>query len=250
MKKILFACDLDNTLIHSYRKKKEGDVCVEWLNGNEQGFISGTVRDEMAGLQKYVDLIPVTTRSIEQYLRIRWKEDAVPAYAITTNGAIALRRELVDESWREVSERMVSRYKEELVRILAELEKEDDYRVCRIVDSMYVFASCKDGVDIAGKVKAYSSRTVLHVVASGRKIYFLPPEFNKGHALQRLIRQQAPDVVLAAGDSEMDIPMLELADLAFCKKEIFDSIQNPKKRLFRDEMDLLSSVRNFLEEIG
>ena len=40
MKKILFACDMDNTLIHSSRLYKENDVNVEIYDGREISFMS------------------------------------------------------------------------------------------------------------------------------------------------------------------------------------------------------------------
>ena len=36
---ILFASDLDNTLLFSHRHRQPGDRCVELLNGAEQGFL-------------------------------------------------------------------------------------------------------------------------------------------------------------------------------------------------------------------
>ncbi len=38
--KILFACDLDDTLIHSYKHKNSRDICIELLKGSEQSYIS------------------------------------------------------------------------------------------------------------------------------------------------------------------------------------------------------------------
>lgn len=248
MKKILFACDLDNTIIRSFKKKKDGDICIEHIHEKEQGYIDQTAVKYLAELEKKLILIPVTTRSVEQYLRIKWPEDSVPGYAVTTNGALALENELMDEDWKKESEGLLKDYKEELQRILSLLEAEDDYLRCRCVDSMYVFAYCKEGVDVAAKLEYYIPKTVLNVIASGKKIYFLPPEFNKGSALKRLIKKVGPDLVICAGDSDIDIPMLEMADIAFCKKGMIDTLKNPSKKVFEDEKDLLLSVFDCLKE--
>ena len=42
MEKILFACDIDNTLIHSYKYRRSGDICVEWIDGKEQAYMTKT----------------------------------------------------------------------------------------------------------------------------------------------------------------------------------------------------------------
>ena len=40
MKRILFATDLDNTLLFSHRHRQPGDRCAELWNGAEQGFFT------------------------------------------------------------------------------------------------------------------------------------------------------------------------------------------------------------------
>lgn len=41
--KLLFASDLDNTLLFSHQHAQAGDVCVEHLDGKAQGFFSPNV---------------------------------------------------------------------------------------------------------------------------------------------------------------------------------------------------------------
>ena len=53
MKGILFATDLDNTLLFSHRHRQPGDRCVERLNGAEQGFFT----------QRTLDLLPQVVQS-------------------------------------------------------------------------------------------------------------------------------------------------------------------------------------------
>ena len=249
MKSILFACDLDNTLIHSYKSKKDGDVCIEWIKEKEQGYISSKAIEMIRVVNNQAKIVPITTRSIKQYLRICWNEIIVPEYAITTNGAIMLTEEKTDEFWLKESEKVLKIYKDELNTILRELEKENDYIRCRTVDDMYVFSYCKEGVDVLEKVKKYSVNTSLQVLASGKKIYFLPPEFNKGDALNRLCNRMGFDYTIAAGDTDIDIPMLEKADFAFCKKDIVEKVNNSNKKVFVDENDLLDSVIDVIASI-
>ena len=62
MKKILFACDLDNTLIHSLKHKKDDDVCIEKIGDKEQGFMSQRTLELLNQLSNEVEIIPITTR--------------------------------------------------------------------------------------------------------------------------------------------------------------------------------------------
>ena len=65
MKEILLACDLDNTLIYSYKHRVPGDSCVEWLDGQEQSFMTERTQALLRQLPANVRLVPVTTRSKE-----------------------------------------------------------------------------------------------------------------------------------------------------------------------------------------
>ena len=244
MKNILIACDLDNTLIHSYKQKRDGDMCIEWINGKEQSYINKETYEQIEELKMLARYTPLTTRSIEQYLRINWKPGAEPEYAVTTNGAILLSNNERVSSWDETSYKFMDEYRKDLDDILAMLEsqKEDLHIRCRKVDEMYVFAYCEDGGSVEGIADTFSEKTRLRVEYFGRKIYFLPPQFNKGAALTRLKEKFVPEFVIAAGDSEIDITMLEIADLAYCKESIFDKVSNKNKKSFTNETDLINSI--------
>ena len=244
MKNILITCDLDNTLIHSYKHKRENDICIEWLNDKEQSFMDPGVYDLVTDIKRYARFVPVTTRSIAQYMRIKWNDEACPEYAVTTNGAILLDKTERDSSWDEESDKLVVEYKEEMDRLLSEVMKEDVFCKCRIVDDMYVFAYCNEGIDAKEISERYVGKTSLDIAGGGRKLYFFPQHFNKGSAVKRLCERFDAQYVIAAGDSEIDIPMLELADLAFCREEIFDKVNNSNKRLFNDEKELMNAIRN------
>ena len=157
MKNILFACDLDNTLIHSYKSKREGDICIEWIKDKEQGYISSEVIEMIRTIKDKATIVPITTRSVEQYLRICWDKILVPKYAITTNGAILLTEDDIDGPWFKESENILEIYRDELDSVLGKLEKENDYIRCRLVDNMYVFSYCKEGVDISEKVIIFTT---------------------------------------------------------------------------------------------
>ncbi len=113
---------------------------------------------------------------------------------------------------------------------------------------MYVLSYCKEGICVEDIVREYSKKTRLDIEYSGKKIYFLPPQFNKGEAIKRLKKIFMPRFVIAAGDSEIDIPMLELADLAYCKESIIKEVKNKNKRSFFDETDLLESILKDVEQ--
>lgn len=248
MGRILLACDLDNTLIHSYKKKRDNDICVEWLNNREQGYMDGYVYERLRELNECVTFIPVTTRSVEQYERIQWGNDSKPKYAVSTNGAILLDNDEADVKWMECSRAEADKYRTGMEALLDELLSDGDYIRCRMVDDMYLFSYCKEGICVSDKVAQYEPGTELKVVASGKKIYFLPPRFNKGEAVRRLVERFKPERVIAAGDSEIDVPMLNAADIAFGREEIIGQVKNREKYVFTDERDLILKVFSTIRE--
>ena len=218
---ILFACDLDGTLIHSYKKFRDGDICVEIYEGREQSFISPRAFELLKKISAQVIFVPVTTRSIAQYQRIFWTEDFRPRYAMVANGAIFL-----DGEQKIFYREIVAPYENELNFQREKYSADENFNICRIVDESFLFLRCRDDID-AEKIHF---DTNLIVQRNGKKIYLFPPELSKGAALNLLIKKFSPDKIFAAGDSEIDLPMLELADVAFHK---FNCAEDFLEKIFR-----------------
>lgn len=210
--KILFACDLDNTLIHSHKRRRADDICVELYAEHEQSFMSPRAVNLLKKISERVLFVPVTTRSVDQYRRIFWTEDFRPPYAVVANGSFLLDGDRQENFLRAV----VSPYVEELEIQCEKFSTDDRFNICRIVDESFLFLRCRDDVD-ADKIFFDTCLTAQH---TGKKIYLFPPDLNKGAALRRLKEKFSPDKVFCAGDSEIDLPMLELADVAFAPKTL------------------------------
>lgn len=237
MKKILLACDLDNTLIFSFKHKNPDDICVEINKGKEQSFMTPKACELLKKLNGEIFFVPVTTRSIEQYCRIVWKDGFMPYYAVTTNGAILLQNNERNIEWCSASENLVAPFQDEMKALLERLSEQDKYIRCRIVDGRYVFAYCADGVDIDECVREYKDDTSLTVMASGRKLYFFPPQIDKGTAVQKLKKLLDADILICAGDSKIDLPMLEEANLAVVPGEyLANRLQNRNVKVCPNEI--------------
>ena len=248
MSKILLASDLDNTLIHSYKHKRDGDMCVELLNGEQQGFMSEKVYDKLSALPDNVELVPLTTRSVEQFERIKLP-DGCYRRAITTNGALLFENGVQDTSWREKNLRYAAELMPLMKKLRAELSDDPQLNVVRIVDEMYLYISCADSSLVDSYMKRFEHITELDVMASGRKIYFLPPKINKGKALQRLTEHEEHSLIAAAGDSTIDLPMLEIADHAIIPRELDGLLKNPNRNVYRGDGDFAEFVIEVLGEL-
>ena len=157
------------------------------IRGKEQGFMTPRTAELLRAVKALADIVPVTTRSIEQYHRICWPAGCTPEYAVVANGAVLLKNGEIEESWRRASEPVIAPYMEELRSLLPEFSNEERFPRCRVVNDAYLFVYCGKGVDPADCVHAYKSCSGLNIVNSGKKVYFFPPRINKGDALRRLM---------------------------------------------------------------
>ena len=219
MEKTIFASDLDNTLLFSWKHAGDSDVCVELLNGEPQGYLTGETPGRLTRLMDRALFVPVTSRSVEQYLRIQFPAACRPKYAVTSNGGVLLVDGEADGQWLEESQRAVAPWQEAIEETMAALEAAPQARRCRVVDGMYAFAACDTPEDAQALAGAMEGKTSLNMEVSGRKAYFFPPPINKGEAVRRLRARFQAERVICAGDTTMDVPMLEMADLAIAPEE-------------------------------
>lgn len=281
MEKILFACDLDNTLIHSWRHRKSGDVCIEHIGEKEQGYMSPKAAELYRSLPENILLVPVTTRSVDQYRRIEWPGNREPELAVTTNGAILLGRKDVlrdgitgsglrdgqgEDSgggtvqqdsgddlsglirgWTAASKSASALYRRTMDELLDILSASGHYLRVRYVDDFYLFAYCEEGVNPMDAVPESAFRTGLHITASGRKIYFLPPMFSKGEAVRKLRNLLRPPLILAAGDTEIDLSMAEHADIMFIPGKLFEACRSDMPLKVREKLRVCPEGADFSE---
>lgn len=99
----LIFSDLDGTLIFSASRKQPGDIVCEYKDNREISCITKRQAELLPGLE----IIPVTTRSIEQYRRIRFPEGFSPEYALTDNGGTLLVNGVPDPDWARRTMRLV-----------------------------------------------------------------------------------------------------------------------------------------------
>ncbi len=230
----LFLCDLDNTIMHSYKHRQADDICMEWINDKVQGFMSKrTIElfDKMVNSD--ICFVPITTRSIHQYHRLELPNNYIPSYAITTNGAFLFCDGKNDENWSNHFEADADKYKDELIELHRITSADDRYIRSRLVDDRYLFIYCKNDDEIDACVQEYKeSHPDLSIVPSNKKIYFFPPSINKGTAAETLKSKLEPQLVISAGDSEIDIPMLNVADIVIVPNDFMASKISPGKQIY------------------
>lgn len=240
---IYFCSDLDNTLIYSYRRDIGNEkILVETKEGKELSYMSKVSYELLQKITKTVELVPLTTRSLEQYNRINFGNQVKIKYALVANGGILLEDNKINEAWLKDSKEMIRSSEEEMEKGIQLLKK--DKNVCfeiRKVDEMCVFTKSDNVEETIQRLKEELDEETVYISSVGVKVYIFPKILDKGTALKRFRDYVGEENhFVSAGDSSFDVPMLLAADIAFCPKSLElpekNSITKLDEKGFSDEM--------------
>lgn len=222
-----FFSDLDNTLIFSHRKNflKE-KILVEYLKGKEQSYMP-TELAQLLSNNKDIILVPVTTRSVEQYLRIHaLPEIAYNKHALVCNGGVLLIDGKVDTEWLLESIEISQIQSLEVQRILKKVQEDGKAKSINILQDFMFYFTCDDVDAYFRSLKDIANLTDVFLGKDLRKIYVIASEINKGSSVERYIRRFGIEDYFTAGDSEFDIPMLNLKSKAIASATLRNSLSN------------------------
>lgn len=223
-KKLIYASDLDRTLIFSERFIKEypSDTPyspVEYKGIEVVSYMDDKVKAELIELAKRpeVEFIPITSRSTEEYNRINL--GFKPEYVVSASGGVILHNGEIDLEYAKYVKKYMD-YNEAL-NILADVEDcldSVDYSV-KMIDNTYLFYKTNDP-------KRYDDEVLQLMVKypdwtftrQNNKCYAIPSHISKQVALRWLWHELGQPKIVASGDSELDLPMLSLADIAVIPK--------------------------------
>lgn len=214
--KLILFSDLDGTLIFSAKRKQVGDIVIERKNGEEISCVTARQAELFPCLR---NVIPVTTRSIEQYRRIEFARFGfVPRYALCDNGGTLLADGERDAEWAEWSSGIFSECEHELSRFHTLLEQDPrrSFEV-RLVDKLFLFTKSSEP---PATIKYLGNGELCEVFFTGEKVYVVPKKLSKGAAVKRLAGRLGLAEFAAAGDSLMDLPMLNAARTAVFTENI------------------------------
>lgn len=242
--KVIFT-DLDNTILFSKNHTIDDDyICSEYKLGKEQGYTLSKLLDKIyeinAVSHKDIYIIPVTVRSIEQYMRTRFFDDC--QYAITTSGGTLIKNRYIDRSWDERTKNNLRHIENYIYDTFVYLNGNcsNQGQFCRLVDGCYVFLrdNNKDRLkelerDLIACNQEQQIETDIDVINTGTKLTVLPSFLNKGNAIKNFIKYILVEEngynsieTWGFGDSYFDISMLNNVDHAFCSNDIKDMITN------------------------
>ena len=235
---MLFASDLDQTLIYSPKSFRVSPgqsmpavSSVELYKGREISFMADSAIAKLKKIAAHSLFIPVTTRTIEQYRRIfLFHEQIVPGYGVVSSGGNIIVNGSVDSTWSDqvaMNMAQMCLCVEDMLVSLHELCHESWAGPIRMADGLFYYCVVeRDKVPLADieSFALWAKEQQWTVSLQGRKLYIVPKVINKWDAVAYIRDMVQAKLVIAAGDSLLDLCMLEQADYAIapCHGELWD----------------------------
>lgn len=209
-----FITDLDGTVIYSNRRvgNTTNMTCVE-DQPRYQSFMNTHLYRNIEKWSKDVPFIPLTTRSEDEYKRIRFP--FVPPYALVGNGAVLLKDGNRVVEWEQTTAKLIEKEYTQLRAIEAKLvDCLDLYNIqtLRMVENSFLFIKGDEAEQIEYFVKRHCDMTNLTFYRHNSKISIVPTMLEKGSAARRLREYLDIKTIISAGDTDMDTSMLRYAD--------------------------------------
>ena len=177
----------------------------------------------------WLSLVPVTTRSETQYRRLLFPDAFHVQYALICNGGKLLIQGEEDQEWSKETLEMVQDDLPELELMqghLRELCKHEVYRA----EIYYYYTKSDEPERICDILSRKNQKKNIRIEHDHRKVYLFPQHVNKGIAIQRFMKRYKTDVSVGAGDSIIDIPMLNEVNYPLAATAIYGSITCPEVR--------------------
>jgi hypothetical protein len=223
---VLVATDLDGTVLFSDRAMG-GDRpdparlrAVDVVGERVYGYMTDAVEAHWSRIVGTGALLPVTTRSVPQYTRLRLPGPA-PRHAVVCNGARLLVDGESDPAWeRTVRAAMSSGAApfDEVWRQASTWRDARGFSSVRAVEDFFVYLSVAVREDwlagFAGEAAEWCRSRGWRASLQGRKLYLLPATLDKAPAVAEVAARLNAARVVAGGDSLLDARMLRTADAA------------------------------------
>lgn len=223
--------DLDRTLIYSPSAlalpmpdaEAPRLLCVELYEARPLSFVTETAAAGIAALNEAGALVPVTTRTPAQYLRVHLP-GPTPKFAITANGGRLLRDGVEDLDYSAALASRLAGAAAPFAEVWAHLSAEADSDAGRgfidkhrSAEDLFCYAVVQRSAMPAAwlaDLTGFCTDRGWAVSVQGRKVYCVPAGLSKGLALREVASILGVTSTLAAGDSLLDRELLEAADHA------------------------------------
>lgn len=221
----LVASDLDRTLIYSAAAldldmpdaQAPRLLCVEVYQAKPLSYLTETAAALLTELASAALFVPATTRTREQYGRVRLPGPP-PRYAVCANGGHLLVDGESDPDWQRTVARAVRAECAGLAEVRAHLVATADPAWLlkeRVAEDLFAYLVVERALLPDGWVHElthWADQRGWGVSLQGRKLYVVPRPLTKSAAVAEVVRRTGAERVLGAGDALLDADLLLAAD--------------------------------------
>lgn len=252
-KEIILISDLDKTLIYSDRDrefcKNKNNICVEYKNGQPLSYMTKKAYNTFNTLIKdKVIFIPCTMRSVEQLNRIDLIREVNPKYMVCYNGCELY----VDGELNKDYQNYIKNYfdKNEMKDLYNKYTNK--YNELRVISFNDYYFEIKTRNKIEKEIILEELNKELNLEAYklfsvSLKIYVMPKNIDKIHALKFLESNLLKGTYFAMGDSLVDEKFINHAYYSFVpnhvefKPKLLNTYRSNKPSILSGE-DILSKL--------
>jgi hypothetical protein len=216
---MLFFTDLDKTIVYSgYREH----YCVEYKEKQEITYMTNEGKRQLDNLFKKEGfrMIPCTLRSFEQTKRIEFITDELTPVVICDNGFSIYNKGVLDKSWDKKMQSYIVKYPmSETYKEIDDLITTANIPISQIKsnrDAFFtvIFKNIADAEYFSDKIISKVDLSLYKIEKQGRKLYIIPVFLDKVLAL-RYIKSLFPnEMVVTAGDSDVDVAFVKEGKIA------------------------------------
>lgn len=206
--------DLDRTMIFSKRflSSNQPLIPVEYKG---KTIISYMTPQVLKLTQQHIkNIIPVTTRTLEEFKRVKPYQEA--EWAIVGNGSIILHHGQALSEWNTHITKQIAPIQNEYTQIINWLNQNYPHYLNRLATERDSFIFAKVRPEHKEQLKQVlcdklGTLPQWHFVIQKQKVYIMPKVISKENAIQHLINLLKPQEIYFAGDGSLDINMINLS---------------------------------------
>lgn len=239
---MIFAFDLDRTMIFSEKALDELsggnkvscvpiEVRTDGLKSKVVSYIPKKAYDILYSMDvlENVFLIPVTTRSLEQFKRVNYFNEL--EYAVCANGGVILHRGKKLRLWEERTQVFMSKAMDTYEKVM---NNKDILDFCtskpKIVDDTYVYFKTKEREKVAKFLDTFLEGTSCVYTIQGEKVYVMHKEISKEGAIKYISELIGNDYLVTFGDGKLDKNLVFSGDIGLVPlgSELYMSLSFPE----------------------
>lgn len=192
--------------------------CVDFVEWLPSSHMSKLTMSKLLGLPENVIFVPTTARSIEQFQRMEFFSQF--KYAIVDNGGTILKDGKPLESWKIHIDTILNSYKHGLGCIvdLLNLYLRGTQCDATVVDNRLIFAKVENAEDCKLFIDNILDKELWHYSLFLNKLCIFPKCVDKFEAVTYLQGVLKEEFLITAGDSSLDLTMIQGADVALVPK--------------------------------